>query len=103
VRGESDGEAKVDLNGHEAGNGRHSQGKPKAHCVLLYSEKTIAGRSFLKLCGLTWRMPVFATKMLRFAPAFAISPTARISWITKALWPLVCRPVPVRLRVPIAM
>jgi hypothetical protein len=28
---------------------------------------------------------------------------ARISWITKALWPLVCRSVPVRLRVPIAM
>ena len=28
----------VALNAHEAGNGGKSQGKPKAHCVLLYSE-----------------------------------------------------------------
>ena len=30
--------ATVDLNAHEAGNGGQSQGTPKAHCVLLYSE-----------------------------------------------------------------
>ena len=29
----------MDLNGHEAGNGGHSQGKPKASRVLLYSER----------------------------------------------------------------
>ena len=28
----------VDLNAHEAGNGRQSQGKPTARGVLLYSE-----------------------------------------------------------------
>ena len=31
VRGESVGLAMVDLNGHEAGNGGHSQGKPIAY------------------------------------------------------------------------
>jgi hypothetical protein len=39
VRGESVGAAMVDLNGHEAGNGRHSQGRPTARRVLLYSER----------------------------------------------------------------
>ena len=39
VREESVSGAKVDLNGHAAGNGGYSQGKPKAHCVLLYSER----------------------------------------------------------------
>jgi hypothetical protein len=29
----------VDLNGHEAGNGGHSQGKPTAYRDLLYSER----------------------------------------------------------------
>jgi hypothetical protein len=29
----------VDLNGHEAGNGGHSQGRPSAHRDLLYSER----------------------------------------------------------------
>jgi len=38
VRGESVGAAMVDLNAHEAGNGGESQGTPKAHCVLLYSD-----------------------------------------------------------------
>ena len=28
----------VNLTGHEAGNGGHSQGTPKAHRALLYSE-----------------------------------------------------------------
>src|SRR5580692_3979886 len=32
-------EAMVNLNAHEAGNGGESQGKPKAHCVLLYSDR----------------------------------------------------------------
>jgi hypothetical protein len=39
VRGESVGVAMVDLNGHEAGNGGHSQGMPKAHRPLSYSER----------------------------------------------------------------
>ena len=39
VRGESVGGAMVDLNGHEAGNGRYSQGRPTARRVLLYSER----------------------------------------------------------------
>jgi hypothetical protein len=39
VRGESVGAAMVDLNGHEAGNGGYSQGKPTARRVLLYSER----------------------------------------------------------------
>ena len=39
VRGESVGAAMVDLNGHEAGNGRYSQGRPTARRVLLYSER----------------------------------------------------------------
>ena len=38
-RGESVGAAMVDLNGHEAGNGRYSQGRPTARRVLLYSER----------------------------------------------------------------
>ena len=44
MRGERVGEATVDLTGHEAGNGRHSQGKPTAHCVLLYSEIKCIGK-----------------------------------------------------------
>jgi hypothetical protein len=40
VRGESVGVAMVDLNGHEAGNGGHSQGMPKAHRPLSYSERS---------------------------------------------------------------
>ena len=36
--GESVGAAKVDLNGHEAGNGGYSQGTPKARRAFLYSE-----------------------------------------------------------------
>jgi len=39
VRGESVGVAMVDLNGHEAGNGGYSQGRPTARRVLLYSER----------------------------------------------------------------
>ena len=39
VRGESVGAAMVDLNGHEAGNGGYSQGRPTARWVLLYSER----------------------------------------------------------------
>ena len=39
VRGESVGAVMVDLNGHEAGNGRYSQGRPTARRVLLYSER----------------------------------------------------------------
>jgi hypothetical protein len=39
VRGESVGAAMVDLNGHEAGNGGHSQGTPTAHRPLFYSER----------------------------------------------------------------
>jgi hypothetical protein len=38
VRGESVAAAMVDLNGHEAGNGGYSQGRPTARRVLLYSE-----------------------------------------------------------------
>ena len=39
VRGESVGLAMVDLNGHEAGNGGHSQGRPTAYRPLFYSER----------------------------------------------------------------
>ena len=39
VRGESVGLAMVDLNGHEAGNGGHSQGTPTAHRPPFYSER----------------------------------------------------------------
>ena len=39
VRGEGVGAAMVNLNGHEAGNGGHSQGTPKAHRPLSYSER----------------------------------------------------------------
>ena len=39
VRGERVGLAMVDLNGHEAGNGGHSQGRPTAHRPLFYSER----------------------------------------------------------------
>jgi hypothetical protein len=39
VRGESVGLARVDLNGHEAGNGGYSQGTPTAHRLLSYSER----------------------------------------------------------------
>jgi hypothetical protein len=39
VRGESVGLAKVDLSGHEAGNGGYSQGTPTAHRPLSYSER----------------------------------------------------------------
>ena len=41
VRGESVGLAMVDLNGHEAGNGGHSQGRPTAHQPLFYSERCV--------------------------------------------------------------
>src|ERR1700676_1822255 len=37
--GESVGPAMVDLNGHAAGNGGHSQGRPTAHRPLFYSER----------------------------------------------------------------
>ena len=37
VRGETSG-ATANLNGHETGNGGNSQGEPKAHRNLLYSE-----------------------------------------------------------------
>ena len=37
--GDIPGHATVDLNGHEAGNGGHSQGKPTASRILLYSER----------------------------------------------------------------
>ena len=39
VRGENLGAAMADLNGHEAGNGGYSQGRPTAREVLLYSER----------------------------------------------------------------
>src|SRR5258708_7307170 len=43
------------LTGHEAGNGRHSQGTPTAHCALLYSEiahcRMVAGRGILRNHG----------------------------------------------------
>jgi hypothetical protein len=48
TRWESVGAAKVDLNGHEAGNGGYSQGTPKARRAFLYSEiahhRILAGR-----------------------------------------------------------
>ncbi len=44
VRGESVGLAMVDLNGHEAGNGGHSQGRPTAHRPLFYSERCVKKR-----------------------------------------------------------
>ena len=43
------------------------------------------------------------TPRLRFVPAFAISPTTRIFWITKAPWPRDCPSVQARLRVATAM
>ena len=52
VRGENLGAAMADLNGHEAGNGGYSQGRPTAREVLLYSERfpitrrNIKGRPF---------------------------------------------------------
>jgi hypothetical protein len=39
VRGEGVNAAMVHLNGHEAGNGGHSQGRPKAHWPFSYSER----------------------------------------------------------------
>jgi len=39
VRGEGVGAATVTLNGHEAGNGGHSQGRPTAPQPLSYSER----------------------------------------------------------------
>ena len=44
VRGGELGAATVDLNGHEAGNGGYSQGRPTAHWVLLYSERCLVRR-----------------------------------------------------------
>ena len=44
VRGESVGVVTVDLNGHEAGNGGYSQGRPTARQVLLYSERSVESR-----------------------------------------------------------
>jgi hypothetical protein len=41
VRGENIGVAMVNLNGHEAGNGGNSQGRPTALGVLLYSDEII--------------------------------------------------------------
>jgi hypothetical protein len=55
VRGESVGAAKVDLNGHEAGNGGYSQGTPKARRAFLYSEiahrRMVTGRGILRNLG----------------------------------------------------
>jgi hypothetical protein len=48
VRGESVGAAMVDLNGHEAGNGRYSPGRPTARRVLLYSERCPVTRRNIK-------------------------------------------------------
>ena len=46
VRGESLGDAMVNLNGHAAGNGRYSQGTPTQRAeALLYSEEA---------CRLPW-------------------------------------------------
>jgi hypothetical protein len=52
VRGESVGVAMVDLNGHEAGNGGHSQGMPKAHRPLSYSERFPTLQKLLVRTGL---------------------------------------------------
>jgi hypothetical protein len=52
VRGESVGVAMVDLNGHEAGNGGHSQGMPKAHRPLSYSERLATNQAGSITCGL---------------------------------------------------
>ena len=41
LRGSHPVDAKVDLNGHEAGNGGHSQGTPTASRDLLYSERRL--------------------------------------------------------------
>ena len=55
MRGESIGAAKVDLNGHEAGNGGYSQGTPKARRAFLYSEiahrRMVAGRGIPRNLG----------------------------------------------------
>jgi hypothetical protein len=55
TRWESVGAAKVDLNGHEAGNGGYSQGTPKARRAFLYSEiahrRMVAGRGILRNLG----------------------------------------------------
>ena len=45
----------VNLNGHNAGNGRNSQGEPKATCLLPYSaneirDKEISDRVINVLC-----------------------------------------------------
>ena len=41
VRGENIGVAMVNLNGHAAGNGGYSHGRPTARRVLLYSERCL--------------------------------------------------------------
>ena len=46
VRGESVGAVMVDLNGHEAGNGGYSQGRPTARRALLYSERCPVTRTY---------------------------------------------------------
>jgi len=47
VRGEGVGAAMVNLTGHEAGNGGNSQGIPKAHRPLSYSERFLVIRGGL--------------------------------------------------------
>jgi hypothetical protein len=66
VRGESVGAAKVDLNGHEAGNGGYSQGTPKARRAFLYSEiahrRMVAGRGILRNLGRNNNSPATSSK-----------------------------------------
>jgi hypothetical protein len=49
VRGESVGVVMVDLNGHEAGNGGYSQGRPTARQVLLYSERCLINAQIVEV------------------------------------------------------
>jgi hypothetical protein len=49
VRGENVGVVMVTLNGHEAGNGGYSQGRPTARQVLLYSERCPITAAFIRL------------------------------------------------------
>jgi hypothetical protein len=49
VRGERVGLARVDLNGHEAGNGGYSQGTPTAHRLLSYSERCPVTRLHIQM------------------------------------------------------
>ena len=65
VRGESVGVVMVDLNGHEAGNGGYSQGRPTARQVLLYSERRpvtrLPARNNFQLASLEQRSGIFTT------------------------------------------